>query len=397
MSMTSRERIAAAMAKEVPDRVPVMCQLSMGHYFLQTNFDPIDIWYDADTLIRAFVQLAERYRFDGILVNLLGRHPNWRNWIERIDARRKERWIVWKNGGISKVPYDDNVHYFPEPDAPLFHPRMEAVDPERLWYCDPHDICGVTYPLRWGFEEQPADPDTFFPDYLFETLRRARAAAGTTLSVHGEIFSPFSQFMEFFDLSSGLMNILDDPSKAHAILERFTQGAIDLGSRQAACGIDALLISDAFAGAGFVSPSMYREFVMPYNRRVVEGVKARYDLPIYVHTCGAIGDRLESIEASGFDGVDTLDPPPLGNVELADAVQRLGKRLFIKGNLDSVNTLLHGTKEAVIEAARERLSLAAPGGAYILSTACSVAPHVNPENIAVLADVVDAYGIYPLD
>lgn len=397
MTLTSRERVAAAMAKEVPDRIPVMCQLSIGHYFLQTRFDPIEIWYNSGTLIAAFLQLAERYRFDGILVNLLGRHPHWRDWIARIEPRGKERWIHWKNGGISNVPPDDNVHFFPHPNAPLFHPSLDEVDPERLWYCDPHDVCGVTYPVRWGLEDEPADPGSFFPDYLFESLRRARAVAGSRLSVHGEIFSPFSQFMEFFDLSNGLLYILDDPAKAHSILERFTRGAIELGSRQAACDIDALLISDAFAGAGFVSPAMYREFVMPYNRRVVEGVKAGRDLPIYVHTCGAIGDRLELIESCGFDGIDTLDPPPLGNVELSDALQRLGKRLFIKGNLDSVNTLLHGRKEDVVKAAKERIRLAGPGGAYILSTACSVAPHVAPENVAVLAEVVDECGVYPLE
>ena len=35
--MNSKERILAAMNHETPDRVPVMCQLALGHYFL--NFD----------------------------------------------------------------------------------------------------------------------------------------------------------------------------------------------------------------------------------------------------------------------------------------------------------------------------------------------------------------------
>ncbi len=68
-------------------------------------------------------------------------------------------------------------------------------------------------------------------------------------------------------------------------------------------------------------------------------------MPVYIHTCGAIGDRLELLAASGADGVDTLDPPPLGNVDLADAKRRIGNRLFIKGNIDPVNTLLRKSRE----------------------------------------------------
>ena len=58
-----------------PDRVPVMCQLSLGHYFLHSGLDAIDIWHDTDAFAEALVRLQERYGFDGILVNLPGRDP----------------------------------------------------------------------------------------------------------------------------------------------------------------------------------------------------------------------------------------------------------------------------------------------------------------------------------
>ncbi|MEI2692045.1 MAG: hypothetical protein V9H69_21000 [Anaerolineae bacterium] len=35
--MNGRERIALAMRHRLPDRVPVMCQLAIGHYFLNTS------------------------------------------------------------------------------------------------------------------------------------------------------------------------------------------------------------------------------------------------------------------------------------------------------------------------------------------------------------------------
>ena len=131
---------------------------------------------------------------------------------------------------------------------------------------------------------------------------------------------------------------------------------------------------------------------------MVEAIKGAHpDLPVYTHTCGAIGDRLDLMEETGTDGVDTLDPPPLGTVELAAARAQLGQRLFIKGNIDPVATLLGGSAGSCLGASLERLTAAKAGGGYILSSACSVAPHTPPENIRQLARAADAEGWYGPD
>ena len=113
-------------------------------------------------------------------------------------------------------------------------------------------------------------------------------------------------------------------------------------------------------GAGLISRAHYAEFVLPYERAVIRGIKARCDLPIYTHTCGAIGDRLDLMEATGTNGIDTLDPPPLGTVDLAEAKRATAGRLFIKGNIDPVNTMLRGTRADALAAARERVLTARP-------------------------------------
>jgi uroporphyrinogen decarboxylase len=187
---------------------------------------------------------------------------------------------------------------------------------------------------------------------------------------------------------------MDDPGKVKACLEALTEGAIALGRAQAAHGVDAILISSAFAGGGFISPDHYREFVLPFEKKVVEGIKRATDVPVYTHTCGRIGDRLELMAETGTSGIDTLDPPPLGNVELADAKRRIGDRLFIKGNLDPVNVMLQGTPDQVFDEARRCIEAAASGGGYILSSACSIPPHAPPANILKLHEALEMYGWY---
>ena len=75
--MNSQERMALAMQHQTPDRVPVMCQLALGHYFLNMKdiWKPHQIWFTSEAFADSLVTLARRYRFDGILINIPGRDP----------------------------------------------------------------------------------------------------------------------------------------------------------------------------------------------------------------------------------------------------------------------------------------------------------------------------------
>jgi uroporphyrinogen-III decarboxylase len=383
MSMTGRARIAAAVNRQPLDRTPVMCQLALGHYFLQTSIPAIDIWHATEGFGAALVALQRRYGFDGILVNLPGRDPAWRDNIRRIEERGPGKVIHWKNGWHTVCPADDNPHNYRE-DGKEYHPSFTEVDPDLLFYIEPHDLGGLKYPSTWGFSPDSPGPE-FFPPWHFDTLAYVRRCAGPGVSLHAEVFSPLSQFFELLGFTAGLKALLQDPGKSKACLAALARGAIALGTAQTARGADAILVSSAFAGAGFLSPQHYREFVLPYEKEIVRGIKATHPVPIYIHTCGRIGDRLELMAESGADGLDTLDPPPLGNVDLADAKRRIGELLFLKGNMDPVHVILRGTPLQVREEALRCLRSGTHGGGYILSSACSIPPHAPPENIEMIA------------
>jgi uroporphyrinogen-III decarboxylase len=393
LPVNSKERIARVMRNQKPDRVPVMCQLSLGHYFLQCPIPCIEIWHSTEGFAEALIGLQQRYCFDGILINLPGRDPAWRSHIRRIEERGGEKIIYWNNNWTTVCPPDDNPHVFRE-NGERYQASFDELDPDRLFYVEPHDIKGLDYPYTWGFSGELRQRTDFFPPWQYDTIDYVVSRVGKSVSVHGEIFSPFSQFLELLGCASAMMALIDDAEKCEACLAALAEGAIALGRAQAAHGVDAILISSAFAGAGFLSPAHYRRFVLPFERTVVRGIKDFRELPLYTHTCGAIGDRLELMAETGTNGIDTLDPPPLGNVELRDAKGRIGSRLFIKGNLDPVNTLLKGSRAGVRMAATGCIEAAAQGGGYILSSACSVSPRTPPENLTALAEVVEKEGIY---
>lgn len=91
--MTGRERIALTMRHIAPDRVPVMCQLSIGHYNLNAGYKPHQIWYETEAFADAVLKLARRYRFDGILVPLAGRPANYLDQALSIRDEADGQWI----------------------------------------------------------------------------------------------------------------------------------------------------------------------------------------------------------------------------------------------------------------------------------------------------------------
>ena len=200
--------------------------------------------------------------------------------------------------------------------------------------------------------------------------------------------------MDYLGYQNALMAMIMEPEKVKQILERYTVGVVKMASELGKHNdIDAIKISSPFAGSGFISPEDYNTFELPYLRQVSNSIKENGKFA-YVHTCGSINDRLEAMAEAGLSGLECLDPPPLGNVELDDAFSRIGGNMFIKGNIDSVNTLLEGSEELITEDVKQRLACGMKNQGFILSTACSIAPKVPEENVQMLSRLVKKFGQY---
>jgi uroporphyrinogen decarboxylase len=89
-----------------------------------------------------------------------------------------------------------------------------------------------------------------------------------------------------------------------------------------------------YTRAPFFSPAMYREFILPYHKRV-GGFCRDHGLPFILHACGRIRPFLPDLVAAGVDVLHPLEAKAGQHVaEFADAVRGMGREIGFAGNMD---------------------------------------------------------------
>ncbi len=433
------------MALGTPDQVPVMCQMSTGHILLNSGIDPLAEATDSLAYAESLWRMRELYDFDGILMHKPGREPGWLDgtrfrpaygdgagetaapqgtdsaggrasyppgdsggrascppsetalggtgkqqlagdWLRRPSGgacppppRQSCGEYVFPDGSYVRVQSDEDPIFFPPPG--FVWPQIDQIDPQA-------PLAGFSGGLaRWLTFKATHDyrrPEEV-PEFWYACLDELNRRSAGCYSLHGETRAPFDHVLALLSSENLMVALITEPARVHALMEWATDTAIAWSVAQVRRGCDAIKVSSPWVGSRFISPKAYREFVVPYEGRLAAAVRAEGGF-IYTHTCGAINDRLEDMMSSGINGLECLDPPPLGNIDLPDALRRTKGRVFLKGNIDSVNTLLRKTVPDIRGDVRRTVELAAPGGGYICSTACSISPHVPPEHVRALVE-----------
>ena len=368
------------MKRDRPERVPVMCQMANGHTVINTGVDPIDYFLDGGLWADCLKQMRALYDFDGILCHKPGRVHGLGDQVEKMDRDAEIPTLYLEDGARIECTRDDDAYYKATDD--FTWPDIEDLDLENLLAWAPESYRAfqaskATLPV--------SDPDDF-EDHVFDTLDSVIAELGADYSVHGEVRAPFDHFLNILGMENGLMYLLTHTERCAEVLEVTAGWSVALAVAQVRRGAEAIKISSPFAGNAFLSREMYCDFIQPYEARIASAVKAE-GAAVYTHTCGAIGDRLDLICGAGVTGIECLDPPPLGDVDISEAVKLLREKIFIKGNVDPVNTLLRGDKQKIEEDIGKILSATENMEGFILSSACSVAPPTPPDNLKRMVEL----------
>jgi hypothetical protein len=84
-----------------------------------------------------------------------------------------------------------------------------------------------------------------------------------------------------------------------------------------------------------MGPAQWDEYLRPYDGEVMRLIKAEDpDARIHVHCHARVGSFLDMFVEMGVDSTDPVEPPPQGDVDLAEAKRKYDGRLVFFGNIE---------------------------------------------------------------
>ena len=141
------------------------------------------------------------------------------------------------------------------------------------------------------------------------------------------------------------------------------------------------------------SPAIFEEVFVPQIREHVELTHSYGALYDY-YDDGVLADSMQMIAGAGIDVLETCTPPPVGDFDLAQAKRTIGDTVTIKGYVDLLYVIKHGTPELVESTVREAMEVAKPGGGFIIGSSDSFREGTPPENLAAYWRACKQYGRY---
>lgn len=220
-------------------------------------------------------------------------------------------------------------------------------------------------------------PDPLGGGRMHDRVRGAallRERAGQDKLIEGWIEGPCAEAADLRGINTLMLDFYDDPDFVRALFEFVVEMELRFARAQIAAGVDVIGIGDA--AASLIGPRLYEEFVWPYEKKLVDGVRA---LGAYVrlHICGNTRPLLAGMGRLGCDIVDLDYPSPLD-----EARREMGDKQVLLGNIDPVRVLRDGTPASITAAIATCHQQAGPR--YIVGAGCEVPRGTSAENVLAL-------------
>ncbi len=209
------------------------------------------------------------------------------------------------------------------------------------------------------------------PRQRIESVRKMAGEVGSTHSVLGWVEGPIAEYGDLRGVENAMMDLIDKPEMFIKAGEAIVENAISFAVSQVEAGADMIGVGDA--AASLITPAMYRELVLPLEKKLFEAIHEAGGA-VKLHICGNISNIVEFMPQSGADIIDVDWMVPL-----AKARGLVGPDVTLCGNFNPAGALFEGTPEEVAETARECLKTG--GDKFILMPGCEVPPATPEENI----------------
>ncbi len=379
--MTSRQRVALALAHKEPDRVPITLGGSANHlreeryHLLRDHFGVQDIprrtlvgFYTTPDYNPVLDKLGTDFRF--------------------IHIRPPQNYIANPMIGEFKTFTDEwgLIHrtvggYYDLADAPLAHDlTVEKI--ENYPWPDPYD------PARLEGVKEEIEDLYYNTDYAIVAHR----------PVYGNIWE-MARWM--VGMENALMMTATDKKLFDALLTKLSEvldGFYDAFLSVVGPYVQVVEMAEDFGtnNGPMFNPKIYTNIIKPKHKRTIELIKKKApNAKVMLHCDGAIRRFIPDLIDAGFDILNPIEGH-LPGMDPAELKKDFGSELVFQGGVDIKNVLAKGSIEDVRREVRLRIEQMGEGGGYILAPAHNFGDDISLENILAFFEAGRELGVYPL-
>lgn len=342
---TGRQRISAAFKKTFTDQDPkidrVPAYMFTGHCNAQLVGASVrEFLLDPKVFVKAQVAAYERYKPDIVLMM----------WDLFMDTEAM--------GNELKFPEDT------------------MCMPTKLALEDKGKLSSLQVP-------DPAK-DGRLPGYLEACAETKKVVTDSIVS--GVIAGPWTIATGLRGAEQLIMDTYDDPDYVHELMQICTQATTRFTEAISELGV-GIGYSEAPASCNLISPAMYRTFVFPYHKQMVDYFKAKR-VSIGLHICGNADPILEDMVKTGANNL-SID----SGTDMGKAVEATRGKAVLIGNVDP-NLFYAGSRDDMKQAIKHCIDHAPEDSGYILASGCEVPGNAPLEKIDWFMELADELGRY---
>jgi uroporphyrinogen decarboxylase len=228
-------------------------------------------------------------------------------------------------------------------------------------------------PEWWNFCSLRATIEGLDQSEEYNIRYRLGSVFETAWSLYG-----FQRFLSDLASNPALpVYVMERVAEVHlANLERVLEIAGDL--------IDIVYFYDDLATQEglLVSPAMYRRYIRPFHRRIVEMAK-HHGKPTMLHCCGSVYPLIDELIEMGLNILNPIQPTAK-NMHPENLAEEFGGRIAFHGGIDVQQFMPNATPQEVREKADYTSEVLGSRGGYILSGSHHFQADVPIENVLAL-------------
>lgn len=267
---------------------------------------------------------------------------------------------------------------------------FDTVMPE---YSVHQEAAALGCEVDWGSRDQMPDSRNFpyedfsdvsVPDDLLEkpsmrvvldALSILRRHVGGKAAIIGKVMGPWTLAYHMAGTQNLLLQVgMGEKEKVVKMLRQLMAVTIAFAREQFRAGADIVVVADHATG-NLVGSYHYREMLLPIHQELTKTIEG----PLILHVCGNCMDRIELFADAGFDAYHFE-----WQVDAKVAVEKVGHRIALIGNVNNAQTLFQGTPEDV----RRQVRYAVEAGVDIIGPECAVPLSTSLENLKAIVSAV---------